>query len=108
MNYCTDIQNIFKSLNLALPPANAQGFDVNSPVDGRLLAKVTAHTETQISAELFRSHQASLAWRKVPAPKRGELVRVFGELVRQHKDPLGRLISLETGKILQEGWGEVQ
>jgi len=108
MNYCTDIQSIFKSLNLALPPVNSQGFDVNSPVDGRLLAKVTAHTETQISAELFRSHQASLAWRKVPAPKRGELVRVFGELVRQHKEPLGQLISHETGKILQEGWGEVQ
>ncbi|MEY3117539.1 MAG: hypothetical protein RL629_1358 [Pseudomonadota bacterium] len=108
MNYCTDIQSIFKSLNLALPPFNAQGFEVNSPVDGRLLAKVTAHTETQISAELSRSYQASLAWRKVPAPKRGELVRVFGELVRQHKEPLGQLISHETGKILQEGWGEVQ
>jgi len=108
MSYCTDIQSIFKSLNLALPAVNAQGFDVNSPVDGRLLAKVTAHTETQISAELSRSHQASLAWRKVPAPKRGELVRVFGELVRQHKEPLGQLISHETGKILQEGWGEVQ
>jgi len=108
MSYCTDIQSIFKSLNLALPPVNAQGFDVNSPVDGRVLAKVTAHTEAQISAELFRSHQASLAWRKVPAPKRGELVRVFGELVRQHKEPLGQLISHETGKILQEGWGEVQ
>jgi len=91
MNYCTDIQSIFKSLNLALPPFNAQGFEVNSPVDGRLLAKVTAHTETQISAELFRSHQASLAWRKVPAPKRGELVRVFGELVRQHKAPLSAM-----------------
>ena len=108
MSYCTDIQSIFKSLNLALPPVNPQGFDVNSPVDGRLLAKVTAHTEAQISAELVRSHQASLAWRKVPAPKRGELVRVFGELVRQHKEPLGQLISHETGKILQEGWGEVQ
>jgi aldehyde dehydrogenase (NAD+) len=108
MSYCTDIQSIFKSLNLSLPPFNAQGFEVNSPVDGRLLTKVTAHTEAQISAELFRSHQASLAWRKVPAPKRGELVRVFGELVRQHKEPLGQLISHETGKILQEGWGEVQ
>ena len=108
MNYCTDIQSIFKSLNLALPPFNAQGFEVNSPVDGRLLAKVTAHTEAQVNAQLLGSHQASLAWRKVPAPKRGELVRVFGELVRQHKEPLGQLISHETGKILQEGWGEVQ
>ena len=108
MSYCTDIQSIFKSLNLALPPFNAQGFEVNSPVDGRLLAKVTAHREAQVNAQLLRSHQASLAWRKVPAPKRGELVRVFGELVRQHKEPLGQLISHETGKILQEGWGEVQ
>lgn len=108
MSYCTDIQNIFKSLDLVLPPVHAQGFDVHSPVDGRLLAKVSAQTDAEISSTLSSAHQASLAWRKVPAPKRGELVRVFGELVRQHKEPLGRLISLETGKILQEGWGEVQ
>ena len=108
MSYCTEIQVIFKSLNLALPHLNAQGFEVKSPVDGRLLAKVTAHTEAQIGAEILLSNQASLAWRKVPAPKRGELVRVFGELVRHHKEPLGQLISHETGKILQEGWGEVQ
>jgi aldehyde dehydrogenase (NAD+) len=108
MSYCTEIQVIFKSLNLALPHLNAQGFEVKSPVDGRLLAKVTAHTEAQIGAEILFSNQASLAWRKVPAPKRGELLRVFGELVRHHKEPLGQLISHETGKILQEGWGEVQ
>jgi len=108
MSYCTDIQNIFKSLDLVLPPIHAQGFDVHSPVDGRLLARVSAQTDAEISSTLSSAHQASLAWRKVPAPKRGELVRVFGELVRQHKEPLGRLISLETGKILQEGWGEVQ
>ena len=108
MSYCTEIQVIFKSLNLALPHLNAQGFEVKSPVDGRLLAKVTAHTEAQIGAEILLSNQASLAWSKVPAPKRGELVRVFGELVRHHKEPLGQLISHETGKILQEGWGEVQ
>ena len=108
MSYCTEIQAIFKSLNLALPHLNAQGFEVKSPVDGRSLAKVTAHTEAQIGAEILLSNQASLAWRKVPAPKRGELVRVFGELVRHHKEPLGQLISHETGKILQEGWGEVQ
>ena len=108
MSYCTEIQVIFKSLNLALPHLNAQGFEVKSPVDGRLLAKVTAHTEAQIGAEILLSNQASLAWRKVPAPKRGELLRVFGELVRHHKEPLGQLISHETGKILQEGWGEVQ
>ena len=91
-----------------MPTGIAEGFDVYSPVDGRSLAKVSAQTGVQISAALSGAHQGYLAWRKVPAPKRGELVRVFGELVRQNKDPLGRLISLETGKILQEGWGEVQ
>ena len=51
---------------------------------------------------------AFAAWRDVPAPKRGELVRLFGEELRQHKDTLGRLVTLECGKIHQEGLGEVQ
>ena len=55
-----------------------------------------------------RRSEAFATWRSVPAPRRGELVRRFGELVRAHKEPLGRLVSIETGKILQEGLGEVQ
>ena len=65
-------------------------------------------TPAEVDAALDRAQQQFLAWRDVPAPRRGELVRVFGERVRAHKNDLGRLISLETGKILQEGLGEVQ
>jgi aldehyde dehydrogenase (NAD+) len=55
-----------------------------------------------------RAHVAYLAWRTVPPPRRGELVRLFGEVLREEKETLGRLVSLEAGKILQEGLGEVQ
>ena len=65
-------------------------------------------TPPAVDAALERAHRQFLAWRDVPAPRRGELVRAFGEMVRAHKADLGRLISLETGKILQEGLGEVQ
>ena len=65
-------------------------------------------TPPAVDAALERAQRQFLAWRDVPAPRRGELVRAFGETVRAHKADLGRLITLETGKILQEGLGEVQ
>ena len=55
-----------------------------------------------------RAQEAFLAWRLVPPPRRGELVRLFGEELREEKEALGRLVTLEAGKILQEGLGEVQ
>src|SRR6185369_13925153 len=55
-----------------------------------------------------RARAAQLAWRSVPAPRRGELVRQYGNMLREHKSPLGMLVTLETGKLLQEGLGEVQ
>jgi len=79
-----------------------------SPVDGRLIGKVSITTReeyeqaTALAAEAFRS------WRLVPAPRRGEIVRQYGEVLRANKDALGRLVSYEMGKSLQEGWGEVQ
>ncbi|MFZ4743097.1 MAG: aldehyde dehydrogenase family protein [Betaproteobacteria bacterium] len=108
MNYCTDIRSIFNTLGVPLPSEKPKGFEVFSPVDGRLLGQVAASSQAQVSAAVAVAHQRFLAWRAVPAPKRGELLRAFGETVRQHKEPLGRLITLETGKILQEGLGEVQ
>ncbi len=81
---------------------------VVSPVDGTLLASVSTHTAEQTREAIGRAHNAFLTWRAVPAPRRGELVRVYGEILRTNKEPLGTLISLETGKILQEGLGEVQ
>jgi len=79
-----------------------------SPIDGVLLGRVEAASPPVVAAAVGRAHGAFLAWRQVPAPRRGALVRLFGEVLREEKDRLGRLVSRESGKILQEGLGEVQ
>jgi aldehyde dehydrogenase (NAD+) len=81
---------------------------VRSPIDGAEIARVASHRLDDVGAAIARAERAFGAWREVPAPKRGELVRLFGEELRAHKDALGRLVTIETGKILQEGLGEVQ
>ena len=95
---------------LGLDPARlASGnLKVTSPVDGSTLGSVQNHTGTEVDSFIDNSVTAFRAWRSVPAPKRGELIRIFGEKLRQHKDDLGQLVTLECGKILQEGQGEVQ
>jgi aldehyde dehydrogenase (NAD+) len=80
----------------------------SSPVDGRRLGAVPTASAADVAAAVERAHAAFLAWRTVPAPRRGELVRLFGVVLREEKEALGRLVSLECGKILQEGLGEVQ
>ena len=79
-----------------------------SPIDGGLIGSVTVADEAAVSAAVGRAHEAFLAWRLVPPPRRGELVRLLGEVLREEKDALGRLVSRESGKILSEGLGEVQ
>jgi aldehyde dehydrogenase (NAD+) len=108
MSHCTDIQTIFKTLGLPAAPDSLDGIEVRTPIDGSTLARLAPSTDAQVGAAIARAQQRFLGWREVPAPKRGDLVRAFGEAVRRHKEPLGRLISLETGKIVQEGLGEVQ
>ncbi len=87
-----------------------QGNDLNahSPIDGGILASLRCDTPAEVALKISSAHQAFQVWRDVPAPKRGELVRLFGEELRVHKQALGELVSVETGKILQEGLGEVQ
>jgi aldehyde dehydrogenase (NAD+) len=82
--------------------------DSLSPVDGTALGSVAIADRAAVEAAIGRAHEAFLAWRLVPPPKRGELVRLFGEVLREEKDALGRLVSRECGKILSEGLGEVQ
>ena len=79
-----------------------------SPIDGRSLGRVATSSPEDVAAAVARAHEAFLLWRLVPPPGRGELVRLFCELLRSEKEALGRLVSLECGKILQEGLGEVQ
>ncbi len=86
------------------------GADVpaRSPINGEVIATLRATTPAQVDAAVERAHAAFLDWRKIPAPRRGELVRLFGEELRAAKDHLGRLVALEAGKVTSEGLGEVQ
>ena len=82
--------------------------DSISPVDGKLIASVNAATEADYEAVILKAQEAFLEWRMFPAPKRGEIVRQLAEKIRFYKEPLGKLVSYEMGKSLQEGLGEVQ
>lgn len=82
--------------------------DSYSPVDGQLIATVNAATEADYEAVILKAQDAFKAWRLIPAPKRGEVVRQLAEKIREYKEPLGKLVSYEMGKSLQEGLGEVQ
>jgi L-aminoadipate-semialdehyde dehydrogenase len=81
---------------------------VYSPIDGSAIATVRRHDRGDLGRMIAAAETAFLAWRSVPAPRRGELVRLYGEQLRRHKRALGRLVSIEAGKILEEGQGEVQ
>ncbi|NOQ70894.1 MAG: aldehyde dehydrogenase family protein [Crocinitomix sp.] len=82
--------------------------DSYSPVDGKLIASVKSATEAEYEAAILKGQEAFKDWRKVPAPKRGEIVRQLGMKLREYKEPLGKLVSYEMGKSYQEGLGEVQ
>ncbi len=79
-----------------------------SPIDGGTITTLRADRPADVSAKISQAHAAFLVWRNVPAPRRGELVRLLGEELRQHKAALGELVTIEAGKIRQEGLGEVQ
>ncbi len=81
---------------------------VRSPIDGREIARVQDTPPAAVRTAIGRAAAGFAVWRALPAPRRGELVRRFGEVLREHKDRLGRLVTIENGKILQEGLGEVQ
>src|SRR6266699_2511219 len=81
---------------------------VASPIDGSQIAAVERHDRADLERMIAAAERAFITWRSVPPPRRGELVRLFAEELRQHKQALGRLVSIEAGKILEEGQGEVQ
>ena len=81
---------------------------VRSPVTGEVMAHVHDASKAGVDAAIEAAHGAFLAWRNVPAPRRGELVRLFGEELRAAKADLGALVTLEAGKVTSESLGEVQ
>jgi len=88
--------------------ADATRLPVRSPIDGSLLATLQRDDLESSRGAVSRAEDAFVAFRKLPAPRRGELVRRYGDALREHKEPLAQLVSLECGKVLQESRGEVQ
>lgn len=88
--------------------AHGETIESHSPTDGKVIAKITVATAEDYEAVMQKAAQAFKEFRQIPAPKRGELVRQFGNKLREYKEDLGKLVSYEMGKSLQEGLGEVQ
>lgn len=103
-----NINDLLNELSVNLDDYSGNQIHSVSPINGQTLASLRADNSAHVAAKIDSAHHAYLQWRKVPAPRRGELVRLLGEELRTHKTALGRLVTLETGKILQEGLGEVQ
>jgi len=87
---------------------SGQPVEVLSPIDGRRIAAVTQATAAEYDRIADRAHEAFATWRMIPAPRRGEIVRQYGDALRRHKAALGELVTVEMGKIRAEGEGEVQ
>lgn len=116
----TDIQSILNKLGVTESNAaystgsnwgtqpDAETLKSFSPVDGKLIAETKVATAADYEAVILKAQTAFNDWKTVPAPKRGEIVRQFGDALRLNKDALGTLVSYEMGKSLQEGFGEVQ
>lgn len=96
------------STGISTLPAHGEKIESYSPVDGKLIGIVQAGDKNDYEAVIAKAQHAFAEWRTWPAPKRGEIVRQIGEALREYKEPLGKLVSYEMGKSLQEGYGEVQ
>jgi len=103
-----DTVNPGVSTGTAWIPSGGETIDSFSPVDGKKIASVIVADKTGYETVLRAAEAAFKEWRLVPAPKRGEIVRQIGDALRTYKEPLGKLVSYEMGKSLQEGYGEVQ
>ncbi|AOY92584.1 aldehyde dehydrogenase family protein [Cupriavidus sp. USMAA2-4] len=107
-----DIAACWQAMGLPRPWSDGAGtgaaLALRSPIDGETYGHLPACSEAEAGQRIHRAREAQSAWALLPAPARGEVVRRFGEVLREHKKALGRLVSLEAGKILQEGLGEVQ
>src|SRR3954463_8697313 len=103
-----ETDTLLQSLGIPREHYTGGSMAVHSPITGEEIAKVNTATPADAKKVVEAGHKAFLAWREGPAPKRGELVRMLGEELRAHKAALGRLVSIEVGKIESEGLGEVQ
>lgn len=104
----TEVGELLQRLGVPHDAYTGGSLPVRSPVTGEQIAAVAETSTARAGEAIGRAHAAYLQWRNVPAPRRGELVRLLGEELRLHKADLGRLVTLEVGKVPSEGAGEVQ
>jgi len=108
LDLAAETKAILTELGVAADRFTGGTLAVTSPVTGAEIGRLKEHSSEEAKAAIDKAHEAFLAWRDVPAPKRGELIRLLGEELRAGKAALGRLVSVEVGKITSEGLGEVQ
>ena len=101
-------QSILTACGLTSDQITGGTLKVTTPVDGSVIAEVKTHSVADAHVAVSAAKEAFKAWRLVPGPRRGELVRLLGDELRAEKENLGKLVTLECGKIYQEGLGEVQ
>ena len=103
-----DVKTVLDSLGLSQADLGQGDIVVRSPIDGAAIGRLASDTPATLDAKIAKAHTAFEAWRCVPAPRRGSLIRHLGEVLRANKQALGALVSIESGKIYQEDLGEVQ
>ncbi|MDB5584942.1 MAG: aldehyde dehydrogenase [Bradyrhizobium sp.] len=103
-----ETRQLLESLGVDANLTEGGDLEVTSPLTGEAVAHVHTTSPAEAAGIIADAHAAFLAWRAVPAPRRGEFVRLLGEELRSCKHALGRLVSIEVGKVLSEGLGEVQ
>ncbi|ENN84912.1 putative aldehyde dehydrogenase protein [Rhizobium freirei PRF 81] len=108
LDLAAETKAILTELGVSADRYTGGTLSVTSPVTGAEIGRLKEHSTAEAKAAIERAHEAFLSWRNVPAPKRGELIRLLGEELRAGKAALGRLVSVEVGKITSEGLGEVQ
>lgn len=108
MTVTSRVSSLMSEMGVPAEAYASGDISVTSPIDGAVIGQVTSDTPSSLDAKIEAAQGAFKVWRSVPAPRRGELVRLFGEELRKHKDALGALVTAECGKIFEEGKGEVQ
>ncbi|MFT3929210.1 MAG: aldehyde dehydrogenase family protein [Spongiibacteraceae bacterium] len=104
----SEIDSLFSALGLAKPNIVSGDIVVRTPIDGSVLGTLQSDDANTIDKTIAEADNAFRVWRNIPAPKRGELVRLYAEELRAAKETLARIVTWECGKILEEGRGEVQ
>ncbi len=102
------MQALFENLQISWPAEREAALQVTSPIDGQLLGSLRTHSNADANQAVTNAHAAFVAWRSIPAPQRGALLYAFAQRLRNHKQTLAQVITLECGKITAEAEGEVQ